>query len=451
MEDDEGVESGVGRVTRPARAGLFGIPSHVAWAALILIVALAGRSFWVAYAPRDASRVPLSDPAMYYRLAVGLAQGQGYVSPWTGDVTAYYPPGYPMLVGGLFRVFGVHISVAWGANIVLGALTCVALYGAGWLLIDRRTGVVAGLLMAVLPAHIFFSPFVLSEVFFTFLLAVGMMLMALMAKPHARWSVSTAMALGVVVGVAALVRGQGLLLVPTAALFWLLCSRDWAWTLERATLVMLIAIAVITPWTVRNWARMGSLVFISTNDGTNLYIGHHPGATGGLMIGADLPVVALYESLDPPEREAAISNAEMREGLKFMFTHPAEELRLTFPRLRKMYENANVGLWWSAPATDKPVPHFPVILRIAQSFYYGLVIAAIGGILFWLRKRPAAIALPLVVVGMFSAGQLLFFGDPRYQFPLLPCFALLAAAGLVAAFDRLRRPSSLPPGDDTTS
>jgi hypothetical protein len=119
FEDDGVVESSVDRVGWRR----FGFSSHVAWVALILVVALATRSFWVAYAPRDASRVPISDPAMYYRLAVGLAQGHGYVSPWTGDATAYYPPGYPMLVGALFRAFGVHISVAWGANVVLGALT----------------------------------------------------------------------------------------------------------------------------------------------------------------------------------------------------------------------------------------------------------------------------------------------------------------------------------------
>ncbi len=61
------------------------------------------------------------------------------------------------------------MEVAWGANIVLGALTCAALYVVGNLVGGKKVGIVAGLLLAVFPGHIFFSSLVLSETLFTLL------------------------------------------------------------------------------------------------------------------------------------------------------------------------------------------------------------------------------------------------------------------------------------------
>jgi len=40
---------------------------------------------------------------------------------------------------------------------------------------------------------------------------------------------------------------------------------------------------------------------------------------------------------------------------------------------------------------------------------------------------------------VFTLGQLLFFADPRFHFPMLPSFCLLAAVGVVSGAGYVRR------------
>jgi hypothetical protein len=49
------------------------------------------------------------------------------------------------------------------------------------------------------------------------------------------------------------------------------------------------------------------------------------------------------------------------------------------------------------------------------------------------RRRPAAWILPLAVLYVTALHGVLFAGDPRFHAPLLPAFAVLAAAALLRA------------------
>jgi len=189
-------------------------------------------------------------------------------------------------------------------------------------------------LLAVFPGHVFFSSLVLSETLFTFQVVVVLALVLLtVRKSDAGWL--WIVVLGMLVGAAALVRGQGLFLLPTAALFWWLFTADLMRALKWTAVTALACIAVIIPWTVRNYVTMGSFVFISTNGGSNLYMGHHEGASGSFDWGASRWTEERYAYLPPKEQEVKSSNLAMREGLRFMFTHPAAEARLVGSKRRR--------------------------------------------------------------------------------------------------------------------
>ena len=416
------------------------LSSHLAWAALVLVVALAARSFWVAYAPSDPmdGRI-FSDPVFYYYSAAHLAEGGGYIQPLTGANTAYWPPGYSLLVTGLFKVLGAHVAIAWGANIVLGALTCVALYYLGRLVAEWRTGVAAGLLLALFPGHVFFSSLVLSEVTFTFLVVVALLLAALAIRHRERRTVWLLLLLGVTIGAAALVRGQGVFLIPLAALFWLL-QTGWQRALRWTALAAVAAAVVIAPWTVRNHFVMHNFVLISTNVGGNLYVGNFEGATGHRVPGAGEWAKGEYSHLPLEEQEVAMSNRLLREGLRFMFTHPGREMQLTASKVRGLYEDDEEALRGIPNRqAGEVIPHAGRIADAANAYYFTVLALAGGGLLVWLRRPRGALVLPLLAVAVFTLGQLPFLTDPRFHYPMLPAFALLAAAGLVAAAGVARR------------
>jgi 4-amino-4-deoxy-L-arabinose transferase-like glycosyltransferase len=416
------------------------LPSHLAWAALILVVALTARSIWVAYAPSDPTDGRIfNDPLFYYYSAVHMAHGGGYLLPTDNANTAFWPPGYSFLLTALFKVFGTHVSIAWGANIALGALTCVALFYLGRAIAGQATGAAAGLMLAVFPGHIFFSSMVLSEVTFTFLLTSALLLIALTKRLDGKRTVWLVLLLGITTGAAALVRGQGLLLIPLAAVFWIV-QAGWLRALRSTAIAAVVAFLVITPWTMRNYFVMHNFVLISSNIGVNLYVGNYPGATGHMMLGANQWAIDAYSYLPPEEQEVAADNRMLREGLKYMFTHPQRETELVVLKLRGLYEDDEEALRgipnWQA---GKSIPHAARIADVANAYYFGIIVLAGLGLIAWLRRPRSPLLLPLLAVAAFTLAELAFFTDPRFHYPILPSFALLAAAGVVAAIQAARR------------
>lgn len=414
---------------------------HLLWIAAILAVAVAARSFWVAYAPVDPTqRAGVVDMKFYHDSAVALTEGKGYVNPESGTQTAQWPPGYPLFLAALYSLLGPSVTAAWIANIFLGALTCVALFILGCLMVSQRVGVIAGLLLAVFPGHVLFTSLLLSEILFTFLTVIAMILMLLVARrgqDGRRWRL---VLLGLVIGAAALVRGQGLFLVIVAVLLWWLYTTDLERAARWAAIVVLAGLVVIVPWTIRNYVAMHGLVVISTNGGNSVWMGNHEGANGRLMWGVGLMLLGEDAKLPPAEREVAKSNLALRLGLKYMVTHPWKELQLSGSKVRALYEDDEAAVWWiNAPEEGKPLRGARLIADVADGFYFVVLAASAGGLLYWLRRRRSAVALPLLVVAVFTLGQLLFFGNSRFHFPMLPSFCLLAAVGLVAEAEYMRR------------
>ena len=414
---------------------------------VIFGVALAARSAWVAYAPSDPfdGRLSLGDAVFYHSSAASLAQGHGYVMPSTplgmrGWNTAFWPPGYPFVLASLYRLVGPHVSMAWGANIVLGTLTCVILYFVGRTAFSERAGFAAGLLLAVFPGHVFFSSLILSEVTFTFFITLAMLLILAVNRADDKGRPLRVVLLGLVVGFAALTRGQGLFLIPVALVFWLSQTGDWARALPWATATMLTAAVVILPWTVRNYVQMGSLVVISTNDGVNLYMGHNELATGRMMYNPGSWADRVYADLPPSRREVATSNLLLREGLKYMFTHPGRELQLSWAKIRALYADDEEGIRQIPNRqAGKTVRAEGLIGRAANVYFFVTLALSAGGVFIWLRHRRGGLSLPLLVIAVFTIGHLPFFGDPRFHYPMLPSFALLAAAALVSTAEWARQ------------
>src|ERR1700735_5807351 len=71
------------------------------------------------------------------RVGQSIALGQGFSSPYGGNTgpTAWEPPLYPYLMGGVFKLFGIYTyGSAWvllTINSLLAALTCIPIYRIG--------------------------------------------------------------------------------------------------------------------------------------------------------------------------------------------------------------------------------------------------------------------------------------------------------------------------------
>jgi len=215
----------------------------------LALVAVAGLGLATGLAIVDALPVGVvADDAFYVILARSLASGQGYhvLNVPGHPAGTHFPPGYPALLALLSFVapaFPASVAAFKAFNAVFLAASAVLVarllrkrleMGAGW-------SVAVGAVTAVSVPLLILSNLVLSELFFLALvLALLIALEQLVDEPAPAWRV---IVLGVTIGVCALVRTHGVVLVPAAA-FVLVLRRRW----REALLLTGAAVITLLPW-----------------------------------------------------------------------------------------------------------------------------------------------------------------------------------------------------------
>jgi 4-amino-4-deoxy-L-arabinose transferase-like glycosyltransferase len=406
---------------------------------LLAVIALAGvlRLAWVLYAKTEP--VWFFDPWQYDRLATALAEGRGYVNE-AGQPTAYYPPGYPAVLGVVYWLAGHRPAAGEALNVVLGALTAGLVYWIASRAFGRPAGLLAALAFAVFPSHILYVSQLHSEVVFTaaYLLALGLLLAA--PRPGERRWVPFWLAAGLAIGIASLMRPVALSLLVVIP--FALRPRGTPWSaLARGALLALAGTAlVVTPWVIRNAVRVGSPT-IATSAGIDFWIGNHEGASGLWSMAP--PEVFPRVSTDLLEQERHDYRRGLELGWRFIREQPLDALGLLPLKAYHLYTDDATAVttaetWGHTVFLSEGGRR--VLRTLTDGFYYFVAAGAIAGLILPVggtqrRRWPLAAAL-----GGWTLVHLVFFGDPRFHLPVTPVMAILAAPAWLWAADALRRP-----------
>lgn len=416
------------------------------WLGGILLVATVLRVGWILYAAKSPQE--LGDPFSYLFHAEDIADGKGYLVPFTDRPTAYYPVGYPAILGGVYWVARSLVSstTAFGTavwlNVVLGVATVALVYVLGRRLANRRVGLVAAGLVAIWPNLIFYTATAYLETVFTFLVAAA--LVVLLGR---RWSPSglgwpTLVGAGLLVAAATMVRPIALALVPVMAVGWVRANMGWSRALRQAGAILAVVVLVALPWSIRSTAAMNGLVLISTNNGDNLCIGHQPESTGRYH--------SLFEFCWPPYEDEPVDVREVRRdrgnarrALRYAVGHPGREASLTVSKVRHLVHHDHEGLLAVEEygAQDFISSSRQRVLRwMADLYWYVVAGGALAGVIFLpevLRRGDVRRRVLLASTIALLAVPLVFFGGVRFHVPAAPFIAVLAA--LSFAGDRSRR------------
>jgi len=418
--------------------------AHLLWLGGILLVALALRLVWVSAVQPDPRDGRFDDTVWYHHTARLLADGHGYENYAAHTPTALWAPGYPLVLAGLFRLPGDDVAAARALNLAASVALVASVYYLGSRLWDRRAGLIAAAIVAFLPSHIYFSSLVLTEVPYT-ALAAGMLCLALgwtLRDGVAPWRV---VALGVAAGAVGMVRPEGALLLLAIVAAWVAYHRSLRRVAGYVALLVLGMAVLYVPWTVRNMIQLDAPVVGTTGMGQVLLQGHNPrtGARPDLYTVVDLE--SRFRHVPLPEREIRMNDTATREAVDYALRHIPRELTLAPQRLAWFFRGDDSAVFWLNHAgPGRPNEFSPAWegrwMAIANVYYYITVGIMVLGLPFWLRgmdRRHALIWAPFAVYSAMWA--LLFVGDARYHFPLLPVFGVLAGIGLSAFLARLTR------------
>jgi 4-amino-4-deoxy-L-arabinose transferase-like glycosyltransferase len=392
---------------QPARGGL----------ALLAIVALAV-AIRVVHTLVEAPWPPpaLDDQFYFSALPKLIADGEGFVAPFkyvfddTAVATAEHPPFHSIVLAALAEV-GLTSgdaqrlagSVFGGGIVATLGLLCRRL--GGW-----RVGLVAAGLAAVHPALIAADGALMAESLYG-LLAALMMLGAyrLLDDP----TPGKAVALGAVAGLAALTRGEALLLLPLL-LIPVLRRPGGPRTAAVAALAFVL---VLTPWTVRNWIVFDQPVLVATNSGTAIAGANCDETYSGDRLGGWWPDCIRSH----PGNEAEHHSEALGDGLRYAGDH-ARDLPVVLA--------ARLGRVWSVyDPFQIPEGRSPRVQKAGVIFFFLLVPLAVVGWLA-LRRRGTTtwiLLAPLVVV---SVTALVTYGNVRFREPAELSVVVLAAVGI---------------------
>ncbi len=379
------------------------------------------------------------DEYYYLETAANLATGRGHYSA-SRNAWAGWPPAYPFL---LSQVPGAERSLA-PVMVFQGLLStllvaCVGLLG--WSLFGPAAGAVAAWIAALYPTFIAYGHYLWSETLFLLLASGGMACAVRTAHAArlARWV--WAAGAGLLFGLAGLTRELGLVFAGCAALAWLWTGLPVAHDERRADderrlarrtaagpalLVLVLALAVVAPWTARNHARFGRLVPVSTVGWMGVREGNTFAAHDWLR--PHLPTLSAFRSRYFAERdEMARMDLARREALEriaaeqpsWLWKKAVRTSALLFGPDSFLFKKLSRGAYGAL----EPGIVRPVVAATVGSYLGVMALGLLGALL----ARAPGQRLPLGLAGAAVVGlHLVAHASSRYRLPLMPLLMVYA-------------------------
>lgn len=380
------------------------------------------------------------DGEIYHIVALRMADGLGYSLAVLGASAPYFknPPGWSSVLaavswlGGRSRLDHELVGVAIG----LGIVVVTALVGRRYF--DARVGLLAGLLAALYPGFWILEGNLLSEPLG--ILIIGVLTLVVAGLRHDPGWVRSVVA-GVVCGVLALVRPEGLalLLIVVGPVIFLATG---AALRRRAACFALAAVAcgvVIAPWTIYVSAELDQPVLLSTNAGYILNASNCPPATyEGARIGYFDERCNFQNSIRHSDWNAAQLQSQAIRDATQRASENWEKLPATVAaRMGRLFMVFRPGQTVGFTAEWLGTPQWPVWAWTAS--FWVLAPFAVAG--FVAARRAGRMLLPLVAP--FALAVVLAaatYGDPRYHSTADLGIIVLAAVGMlrVTAWARQR-------------
>ena len=408
--------------------------------ALLAVAALAVRALYFAgRAHTDAFQLPIVDAELFDKAARAFAAGRST----TPDDWFFHGVGYPTILGLLYSAFDSSVLVAKAVQLAFGVLTPILTYLVARDVFDRRTALVAGLVVALYAPLVFLEGELL-DAGWTALFTIALIFTNLKVIRSRRWP--WGLAWGALAAAAILVRATFLpyclLALVVMAVDAARTDRPHPWRTIIAAGGALAAILFCAGYEAL--MQSGRFTVLPSSAGLNLFLGNNADQchTLALRPGLDWD---LLERLPRTEGVVGIWNESdwfRHRAVDYAIHSPGSFLaglvRKTGALIvsREIPRNVDVyllrdesfvlraGLWKLGPF----------------GFPFGLLLPlATLGAVTQRRRVPWPVWLMLgsyatVVVGVFAVG--------RYRIALVPPLAILAAAGAVALSEALRERSA---------
>jgi hypothetical protein len=401
--------------------------------AALAAVGLALR-IWFAVDVTGASSM-IGDGLEYLGLAHGIADGHGYVSPFTPPgmeavASAHKPPLYPLLLavvalfGGTGHVpFQIVSGLAGTGTVVVCAMLAFRLAGA-------RAAVIAAAIGAVYPVFLVADASLRAESLYGLLIALALLAAYRAWERPTGWRLLT---LGVVIALATLARSEGLaLLVLLGVPIAFRAAPGGLAPLARLGILTVACVVVLAPWLIRCWIVFDRPVFISTNSGDLIAGANCAAVYSGPHIGSWAFACATGET---GKNEADVAAKLRRRGFDYARDHAGRLPAVTVARALRpwgLYDPRGEVVGKTLGEGRSRTANW---LGLAACWVL-MALSVVGFVLLRRRGQPLFIlAAPFALVLLVSVTS---YGILRFRAPADVALVVLGAVALDALWSRAR-------------
>jgi 4-amino-4-deoxy-L-arabinose transferase-like glycosyltransferase len=215
------------------------------------------------------------DPYNFGEMGKSIARGDGFAN--FGSLIQRRAPLYPLLIGGIYYLFGEQATLVLLVQAMLFAATSVLAFDIGRRLFNDRTGIIAALLCAVSPMLLRYVGDLHVETLLTFLFTLTVWAMV---RFYARPSVSSGFVVGLCAALASLTKAVvfplPFVFVAVLVGISLVTRRQPRVSVQRllAPLAAMFAtlFVVIAPWTIRNYVATGGHIVLISSGASDAFL-----------------------------------------------------------------------------------------------------------------------------------------------------------------------------------
>lgn len=419
-----------------------------------------------------------ADVAVSLEPARTLLAGEGFMS-LNGELYSWGTPLYPAFLA----VFLGILPWEWAIYSIV-AVQCSLLYVIGLITgelagnLHPRAGTPAQMIVLFNPNLVITAHLLQTELLFTFLLTAGITMVLLHRHDFSRRLV---LAVGILLGLATLVRPVGQFVVLSLPLLFACCAigRPRAFLLRSfiaGFAAIAVAAVVVSPWLLRNHLQFGT-PFLTANAGMYLEAQYRQLLRNGLGMSAAETAAAAEREMNRHLSKSALVRSdfdalpknEQSEILAAGFSRaiwevpPGAHVRAIALSVSELFlagGASNLRNYLGMPGKSAIVQFqeeatpsllgaiwrlfgridigYAALLVITLGFAALLRLAGLLGLVRMLDRstRGATLAL-LVTIAVMSAAYL-YLGQSRFRVPLEPYLAVMAAVGFSALREKIR-------------
>jgi len=391
---------------------------------IIVIVALFLRLGYAISLPNQLS----FDEPTYNDIVTNLLTGHGY--SFSGSAyytslpfqpTSFQEPMYPLFLATIYTAAGLGMfKVARAVQAVLNTGSVILLMLLASSVWGKREAILTGVISSIHIPFVYLTGLLMTENLFIFILLLFVYFWIISVQRNKAWLF---LVTGIIFGLACLTRGMTLYFLPVLLFTTILVThRTFFRSLYTVTCLLIGVVAIIAPWTWRNYTIHNAFIPVTTKGGYNLYIYTYPAACLDFNSRFDQIPIPNMNGLTEIERETTFRNLAI-ENIK---SHPFLEVKFAIYKLLDFWNPvAERGPWY-------------IRLVYVVEFLIVMVFAIYCLFHAFAIKDQRALGLLLALLVLFHTfGAALFTGGGKARMTIEPILVLLAGSGMVLMLEKV--------------